>query len=367
MTLPAPGQIVKEADGSTHLWWILPDAKAGQAQTWTAKLAPATQPRDDVFTWQDTLGKHLDLLFNGKRVTRYMYEFDASDKRTRFMTAKPFHHVFDAEGKDVITSPGGQPYPHHRGIFIGWSKLGHGGKRYDLWHVRNVEQVHQKFIERIAGPVLARSTAKIVWRDTEDQALLVEERTTTVFRQPPPTIMLMLFDTKLTPARGDVMLDGDPEHAGMQYRPHPDVNKNSKKALNLAIGQKPKPNSKLTLYQFPADGINPSRELKRNKKRVPLAERPDKDLPWVAMSYWLRGQRYTVLHMNHPSNPKPTVYSAYRNYGRFGAFFKKKIKAGETLKLTYGICVMEGDMPPRAALAKRYAPFAAPPSIEVAE
>jgi len=153
----------------------------------------------------------------------------------------------------------------------------------------------------------------------------------------------------------------------MQYRPHPDVNKNSKKALNLAVGQKPEPNSKLTLYQFPSDGIHPSRELKRNKRWVPLAERPDKDLPWVAMSYWLRGKRYTVLHINPPSNPKPTVYSAYRNYGRFGAFFKRKIKAGESLKLTYGICVMAGDMPPREQLAAHYAAFVSPAKVVAAE
>ena len=365
---PAPGQIVRAADGKSHLWWILPAGRAGAAQTWTAKLTPRPAPREDAFAWRDTPGKHLDLLLAGRRVTRYMYEFDESDKGRRFKTAKPFHHVFDAKGHEAITSPGGQPYPHHRGIFIGWSKLTFEGKKYDLWHVRNVEQVHEDFVEMIAGPVLARATARIVWRDPEDQPLLVEERSTTVFRQPAPTLMLMQFHTRLQPARGAVLLAGDPEHAGMQYRPHPEV-----AALNKTIaaeakaarkrGEKPAPNPDRTIYRFHKDGINPAREIRRNGKWVPLSKRADKDLPWVAMSYTLRGQRYTVQHMNHPSNPSPSVYSAYRDYGRFGAFFTKGLEAGEVLELAYGIAVLEGRMPPREDLAMRWAAFASPTQV----
>ena len=83
----------------------------------------------------------------------------------------------------------------------------------------------------------------------------------------------------------------------------------------------------------------------------------DKDLPWAAMSYGLNGKRYSVLYMDHPDNPRPVIYSAYRDYGRFGAFFKKKIGAGETLMLRYRILVVESEMPKRGELAKKYSEF----------
>jgi hypothetical protein len=69
--------------------------------------------------------------------------------------------------------------------------------------------------------------------------------------------------------------------------------------------------------------------------------------------------------MNHPDNPKQTLYSAYRDYGRFGAFFKKEIGAGETLTLRYRIWVVEGEMPERQELASRYSAFVDSPKVEV--
>jgi hypothetical protein len=75
------------------------------------------------------------------------------------------------------------------------------------------------------------------------------------------------------------------------------------------------------------------------------------------MSYGLDSGRYVVQHMNHPDNPKPTIYSAYRDYGRFGAFFKKKIPQDTGLTLQYRVIVSRGDMPERRELADRYSAF----------
>ena len=69
--------------------------------------------------------------------------------------------------------------------------------------------------------------------------------------------------------------------------------------------------------------------------------------------------------MNPPENPRPTLYSAYRDYGRFGAFFKKKIGSGETLELRYRILVGEGDMPAREELAEKHSAFLNGPKVEV--
>lgn len=349
--MPIPGQIVMGSEKKAELWWIMPRAEAGSTNRWTATLKRREKEDEDTFSWKDTKGEYLDLLFGGRKVTRYMYAYETSTPQRVFETYKPLHHVFDAEGTNLLTNgPDGiHPYlkdsakseekilyPHHRGIFIGWNRLEFGGRRFDLWHMPGVAQVHQKFLEMAAGPVLARSNSLINWNDKGGGAMIAEQRQVTVYRQSVPTVLLLDFESELKTVRGDVFLNGDPEHAGMQYRAHNDVAKGGKDVK--------------ATYQFHKDGINPKK---------------DEDLPWAAMSYGLNGRRYNVLHMNHPDNPKQTLYSAYRDYGRFGAFFKKKIGAGETLALHYRILVVEGEMPERSKPAKKYLEFVDGPKVEL--
>jgi hypothetical protein len=339
-----PGQLVKTDEGKAELWWILPQAKASTPSAWVATLGKKSKADWDVFSWKDNKGQYLDLLFGGRKVTRYMYAYDTSTKQRTFETYKPFHHVFDASGNLLTNGPDGlHPYlkdkiryPHHRGIFVGWNKLAFGGQQYDLWHMKGVHQVHQRFLELTAGPVMARSSARIYWNDKNGEPIIAEQRQTTVFRQGDPTVLLMDFQTELKAVRDDVFLNGDPEHAGFQYRAHNDVN---------AGGEDVK-----ATYLFHTNGINPKK---------------DHDLPWAAMSYGLSSGRYSVQHMNHPDNPKPTVYSAYRDYGRFGAFFKKEIGAGRTLMLRYRIWVGQGRMPKRREPANRCSAFVNAPEVEV--
>jgi len=291
------------------------------------------------FTWQDTEGKYLDLLYDGQKVTRYMYDYDESNTQRTFETYKVLHHVFDEQGKNLLTNgPDGEnpysksvKYPHHRGIFIGWSKLQFEGKSYDTWHMtKGVRQVHQKFLEKKADAQKARSTALIHWKNGAGQVMVEEKRTTTVYRPVSGTIVMLDFDTQLKAANGEVYLNGDPEHAGFQYRPHNDVAKG--------------PAKDKAKYLFHREGIDPKK---------------DKDLPWVVMGYGLNGKRYSVLYMNHPQNPKGAVYSAYRDYGRFGSFFKKTIEAGKTLKLNYRIIVMQSEMPERQVVENLYRAYIA--------
>ena len=344
-----PGQLVLVGDKKAQLWWILPEAKANKTSTWIATLydrrKQARALRLKNFTWKDKEGEYLDLLFDGRRVTRYMYAYDKSTPQRVFETYKPLHHVYDAAGNRLTNGPDAeQPYlknkilyPHHRGIFIGFNKLAFEGKQYDLWHMKDVAQVHQKFLQQLAGPVLARSKSLIHWNDKKGEPMIAEQREVTVFRQNEPAVLLLEFQSELKAVRGDVYLNGDPEHAGFQYRPHNDV----------ATGVK----EVKAKYLFHKDGIDAHK---------------DKDLPWAAMSYGLAGKRYSVLHMNHPDNPKPSVYSAYRDYGRFGSFFKKEINSGQSLKLRYRIWVVEGDMPKRQFLANKCTAFVEGPQVKVA-
>lgn len=346
---PVPGQIVVR-DGKAELWWIMPKSKADGTGTWVATLSATPYAGKDVFTLKDTEGKHLDVLFAGRPVTRYMYERDTSTKQRAHETYKVYHHVFDEEGKEFITKGPGGRYTHHRGIFIGWSRLSAGGKRYDTWHMKNATQEHQKFLAKSAGPVLARTVALVHWIGGGKDLLCAEERETIIFRQPAPTLMLMEFRSRLKAVSGALELGGDPEHAGMQYRPHNNVAQRPKDA------KKPDDGSGLaTIYEFHKDGIKTKgQSLKENK-----------DLPWAAMSYALFGKRYAVEHMNYKSNPTGTRYSAYRSYGRFGAFPVAKVPEGETLALRYRIHVMSGGIPSREVLSARHAAFNTPPEVKV--
>ncbi|MGD0091736.1 MAG: PmoA family protein, partial [Planctomycetota bacterium] len=265
------------------------------------------------FTFNDQAGQYLDVLYNGKIVGRYMYAYDKSTPARLNETYKPYLHVFDAEGKAPITNgAGAKQYPHHRGIFVGWNKIGFGGKTYDRWHMKGGEQVHQKFSEQKTDKDQASFTSVINYNDEAGKPFMVEERTMTFRRAPAPAYVLVDLRTTLKATEGDVTLDGDPEHAGIHYRPAEGVN------------------TKETLYVFPKEDAKPHADF---------------DYPWAGETYTLGGKKYSVVIMSHPDNPKKTKWSAYRDYGRFGAFPKAAIKSGEALTLKYRFLVAEGDMP----------------------
>ena len=267
--------------------------------------------------FKDTEGKHLDVVSDGKVVVRYMYEYDPSTKESLHNTYKPYLHVFDEEGKVPITKgPGGQ-FTHHRGIFIGWSRVKVGGKSYDRWHMKGGSIVHQKFLQKEAKEGIAMFTSLTHWMDEKEEPFLAEERTMTISEGVHGGRVMIDFQSKLTPVNEEVFLNGDPEHAGIQYRPANEVDR------------------KKTKYLFP-NGVTEVKGVK--------------DLPWAAENYTLGDKNYSVVHMNGPKNPKDTVHSAYRDYGRFGAYFKKTISKGESLTVNYGFLIKDGDLPEVAAI-----------------
>ena len=294
-------------------------------------LACATGARAE-FTLKDTQGEHLDVLLDGKPVARYMYAHDTSTPERHHETYKPYLHILDpVDGQPITKGPGGK-YTHHRGIFIGWRATTVEGKSYDTWHMKPGDLVHQKFLKTEAGRASATVTSLVHWLDGQGNPLVIEQRTMTL--RPAPTasgIVVVDFAATLTPAGADVNLKGDPEHAGVQYRPHNDVvaNKSAK-------------------YVFPKESITTA-----NVKN-------ERDMPWAALTYTLRGQTYAVQYMNHPSNPKGTIYSAYRDYGRFGAFFQQKVAKGDSLTIRYRILIAKGNLPPRATLDTYYQAYTAP-------
>jgi len=284
-------------------------------------LLAQTTAAEEAF--KDNSGKNLDVLRDGKPLLRHMYGRDDSTDEAKLATYKVYTHVLDPAGEEVITKGPGGLYPHHRGIFIGWNKLKHGGKSYDHWHMtKGALMLHREFTEKKADKDSATFEALIHWVDPEGNTLLEERRRMTVYFTDEKAHLLADLVSTLKAVDGEVELGGDPEHAGVQYRPHNEVSKNKSAA-----------------YTFHAEDINPKK---------------DRDLPWVAMNYKLGDHQYTVQHMRHPSNPENSLYSAYRDYGRFGNFFVTKIADGDELTLRYRFRITLGETPEREALAAEH-------------
>jgi Methane oxygenase PmoA len=275
------------------------------------------------FSLKETPGQHMDILQDGKTIGRYMTAHDLTSKETHDETYKPYLHLFDAEGKAPITKGSGGEYTHHRGLFIGWMKISVNGKTVDRWHMKGGEVaqgtvkvadiVHQKFTAQKAGAEGASITSLNHWQGPEEgKTMIEEERTMTFLPAPKPAYAMINFESKLKAVLGDTKLEGDPEHAGLQFRPSNEVDRTK------------------TTYIYPKAKAEPHK---------------DRDYPWVGETYSLNGKTYSVVYLNHPENPKDTPISAYRNYGRFGMFFKSEIKKDATLDLKVRVIVIEGEMP----------------------
>jgi hypothetical protein len=280
------------------------------------------------FSVKETTGKHIDVLdSDGKTVARVMTDGDVSTDELRHNNYKVYTHVFDQEGKEPITKGAGGQFTHHRGIFLGWSKTKFDGKGIDSWHMKGCVQAYQKIVAQETSKDSAKLNVLIHWQ-TDDGKVFIEEQRTQMFTKikgDEGTYLQVDVHSELTAPIADVELNGDPEHAGCQFRPSQAVAKN-----------------KSAKYLFHAEGINP--------KKV-------KDLPWVAESFQIGDKKYFAQHISAPSIPKGNTYSAYRDYGRFGAYFVATVKKGKTLKLDYRINVGEGELPAREAFAKRYDSF----------
>jgi hypothetical protein len=77
----------------------------------------------------------------------------------------------------------------------------------------------------------------------------------------------------------------------------------------------------------------------------------------------LDSQRYTVAYLDRPDNPKEARFSE-RDYGRFGSYFVKDLRDGETLQVRYRLWVQEGEMK-GDEIARLSADFVTPPKVTV--
>lgn len=304
----------------------------------TAVLAapPATQAE---FSWHDTPGKFVELKFGDRPVLRTMYEpLDDSSPERHTATFKVFHHVFSPDGKQLLTDwDSKQLYPHHRGIFYGFSQVTYDGNKHaDIWHCKDgTHQLHKRFAAPEAGPDRARQKMEIAWNGNEGKAFAIEYRELTIYNKPDGT--MIDFVSTLVPTLGKVKLDGDPQHAGFHFRA----------AKEVAASTKAQ-----TYYLRPDGKAKPGEFRNWDQKKPDSPESKQSiNVPWKALSMVVGGNRYTVLYIDHPANPKPARFSE-RDYGRFGSYFVAEATPEKPLTVRYRLWIQDGEMTVEQAAAK---------------
>ena len=172
-----------------------------------------------------------------------------------------------------------------------------------------------------AGPLLGRHRLAIAWIGDDNQMFAREIRELTFYHTDDG--MLVEFASKLQSVDGKLKLDGDPQHAGFQFRASNEVSAKT---------------AKQTYYVRP-DGTDKPGSYKQNQKQ-----------PWNAMSFVIGDQRYTACYLDHPKNPKPAFYSE-RNYGRFGSYFVAETEGENTIDVNYRLWITNQEMTVEAVAA----------------
>lgn len=312
--------LLADDEVEAELNFILPRIKANEEIKLTATSGGAKAMS---FGWQDTEGKHKELSYGGTPVLRYMYEApDWSTKERLGETYKVYHHVYNPAGTTLLTKGPGGLFPHHRGLFFGFNRISYGdGQKADIWHCKNGEtQEHVAVAEAETGPLLGRHRLAIDWHGQDKKVFAKEQRELTAYRFKSGT--LIEFASRLESQVGPVRLDGDPQHAGFQFR---------------ATQHVPDKTKTQTYYVRP-DGKGEAGKFRNwpgNKDHV--------NLPWNALCMVVDDQRYTVCYLDRPENPKESRFSE-RDYGRFGSYFEYELDENEPLELNYRIWLQEGEM-----------------------
>lgn len=306
--------------------------------------APAAAADDAKFQWIDDAKQGTtELMFGEQPILRYMYAYDASTPERLHDTYKVYHHVYGPGTKTIITKGPGGLYTHHRGLYLGWNKTGHDGQSDDFWHcTKGAHLKHAKFVELAGDDKQAKFAAEIHWNDAAGKPVIVETRRLTVTRLPDADgqgfSTQIDFQTQLVSQRGEITLDGDRQHAGLQFR-----------------ADQPVAEANGARYIRPANFPDKPEAIEVGDAGNPPAHI---NLGWFAMTYELKGDKYTVEYLEDPALPKPSLYSE-RPYGRFGAFFKTTLSADKPLTMRYRLIIRRGAVPTRDQIQADYDAFAA--------
>jgi hypothetical protein len=333
----------QEGTVGRYLHFVLPELAAGKTLTLNGEVRLEIHKLPAVFLWKDS-GQYAELSYSRRPVLKYMYApLDETTPEKRAETYKPYHHVYDPQGKFLVTKGPGGLFPHHRGLFYGFNRISYNGgqNKADTWHCnRGESQQHAAFISNEAGPVFGRHEAQINWHGQNRNVFARERREMTVFAAAGGN--LIEFASHLESLVGPLKLDGDPQHAGFQFRATQEVPDKSKDQ---------------TYY------LRPDGKGERGKFRNWPADKNHVNLPWHALSFVAGGKRYTCCYLDRPENPKEARFSE-RDYGRFGSYFEYEVTSDKPLEVSYRIWLQEGEMTVEQ-VQRLASDFVEPPSVTV--
>lgn len=326
-----PAQAETLTPSRVRIWWFATQ-ETGSAVEYT--VLPDESCADQLYSWEILSDQSVKLLYGDQPLIQY--EHPIFDPENLEETKKPFHHLFGPASGELITKGVGGLFSHHRGIFYGYSSVEIYDDVFDMWHANNGERTeHIDFVREFSGPVFGGHIAEIHWKDPNDRIILEEERDIRVFRERDGSFIVD-FHTNMYAIAGPVNLDGDLQHAGVQFR----------------------------VAQYVADNPGVSRFIRPEfLSHLPedeeLGEEDRVGLPWNAFNFTMEGSEYTVVYMVHPANAGRSVAEmSERLYGRFGEFFPHYFSEGAPFVLRYRFWVVEGDAPSVAEIEASYQQYA---------
>jgi hypothetical protein len=259
---------------------------------------------------------------------------------------KPYLHLFGEAG-ELLTNGGldgnGKPigqFPHHRGIFIGWNRIASELGTFDLWHFNNGGKMEVLRFDKLeGGKDSATLVATIAWgagkKDASGSDLLLTETRTLKISRPDGKGTQVDAHFRLKAAR-ELTLGGDLQHAGIHFRAANEVATRAKETSYVSDPEDKETKSK--------DWTPPALKKDKDGNEIKPAKDPARgDLKWCRLLFPIGDRWYAATEMNAPSNPIEEL--SWRDYGRFGFFFKRKLAAGETLDVNYRFFVGPAEAP----------------------
>jgi hypothetical protein len=311
-----PAQVQSISDTNKRIWWQATQP-AGEVVTYSFNVNGNCY--DQVFTWTPEDDFSTQLQFGNQAVLQYVHpEYNPEEVE---QTKKPFHHLFDPSGGELITKGPGGLYTHHRGIFFGYNHVYTNDRRIDIWHARDGERSeHEAVVREFSGPVMGGHIVNILWKNHDGEPFLDENREIRLFKQADDLVIVDFYSTLQTMIDGPVLLDGDRQHAGVQFRAAQYVAEHADQTRYIRPGY--------LSHREPDDEIDGDDMM---------------DLPWNAIQFVVEGNPYTVAYLSHTTNPDGAEMSE-RLYGRFGEFFPYEVTPDQPLTVNYRFIVKSGHL-----------------------
>lgn len=312
------------------------------------------------FAWQDEQDGRIELHWGGRpALTFVMPTLDESSKSKRQATCKPYHHVFSPNSTTLLTKAEGGALPFCRGLFFGYSDIAYGiDKSCDLWRCSG--QAYQDGIgqswtigaggkeqaEKGERPDDVSHCVYVGWHGQNGEEFALEQRIVGMSRDRHDAVEGWEIDVTCHVETTDgepIVLGGDPRFSGFRFCASEGVaNTDESQPYYLRTDGKGNPGECRSW-----DAANPeSPESNQCENRA-----------WNALCFCLENKRYTVLYLEHPSNPRPSRYIE-QSCMCLGSSFEFTVTKEEPLDATYRLWVQEGEMTVDQcnAIQRAYAP-----------